>query len=365
MDNITRHTRSDHGTNNLYTPPIGRGSTTDVGDSALLKRLEKITNEINTMQTYPNQNHPPNQIFHSQFNPQSHFGMPSGYPPSMNNASPRPLDYHVGQESPRQRNEEAHNGYNNGHSPQQHHSQQHHSPQHHSPQKGGYSQFGTGLTGSNLMVLCHPIPYYPLSTLTNHHYVNIHAPVFLAQDMSDMSLNMKSLQASLAEAHLEHRRALNRVELESNERRKLEQQNFDLNNKLLDARQAVKDTQAALQSAQFATDQLTNKRNQREAYLQELSAVNTTNITRIATLEAKLKEADDGLLEGSSRRDQFIHQIQSQLGAAQEEVYAAQAEINKLNGQKCQVSHTTNHLLWILLLLLSLLLLLLLLLGLF
>ena len=152
-----------------------------------------------------------------------------------------------------------------------------------------------------------------------------------------MSLNMKSLQTSLAEAHEEHRRAMSRVELESNERRTLEQQNFDLNNKLVEARQAVKDTQAALQSAQFATDQLTNKRTQREAYIKELSEVNNSNISRIATLEAKLKDADDGLLEGSNRRDQFIHQIQSQLASTQEEIYAAQAEINTLNGQKCQV----------------------------
>lgn len=158
------------------------------------------------------------------------------------------------------------------------------------------------------------------------------------QENTEMSLNMKSLQKSLAEAHEEHRRAINRVDMESNERRALEQQNFELNNKLLEARQAVKDTQAALQSAQFATDQLMNKRNQREAYIKELSEVNTTNITRIATLEAKLRDADNGLLEGSNRRDQFIHQIQSQLTAAQEAVYSAQAEINSLNGQKCQVS---------------------------
>jgi chromosome segregation ATPase len=162
--------------------------------------------------------------------------------------------------------------------------------------------------------------------------------LLLLQDGSDMTLNMKSLQTSLAEAHEEHRRAISRVELESNERRALEQQNFELNNKLIEARQAVKDTQAALQSAQFATEQLTNKRSQREGYIKELSEVNNTNISRIATLEAKLKDADDGLLEGSNRRDQFIHQIQSQLAAAQEEVYATQAELNHLNGLKCQVS---------------------------
>ena len=153
-----------------------------------------------------------------------------------------------------------------------------------------------------------------------------------------MSLNMKSLQMSLTEAHEEHRRAMSRVELESNERRALEQHNFDLNNKLVEARQAVKDTQSALQTAQFATDQLTNKRSQREAYIKELSDVNTTNISRIATLEAKLKDAEDGLLEGNGRRDQFIHQIQSQLASSQEDIYALQAEINTRNGQKCQVS---------------------------
>jgi chromosome segregation ATPase len=153
-----------------------------------------------------------------------------------------------------------------------------------------------------------------------------------------MSMNMRSLQMSLAEAHEEHRRTMNRVELESNERRTLEQQNFVLNNKLVEARQAVKDTQSALQSAQFATDQLTNKRTQRESYIKELSDLNNQNIHRVATLEAKLKDADNGLLEGNNRRDHFVHQIQSQLAASQEEIYVAQAEINTLNGLKCQVS---------------------------
>ena len=152
-----------------------------------------------------------------------------------------------------------------------------------------------------------------------------------------MSMNMKSLKKSLAEAQEEHRRAISRIELESNERRVLERQNFDLNNKLIEARQALKDTQAALQSAQFSTDHLNNKRAHREAYIKELSDVNTTNVSRIAVLEAKLKEAENNLLEGSNRRDHFIHQIQSQLSSTQEEVYAAQAELNSLRGAKCQV----------------------------
>jgi len=317
IDNTPRHSRSDHGqaSNNLYTPPIGKiggrkregkGAVSDDGgggDSALLKRLEKITNEINTMQTYPNQNQPPNQSFHAQYHPQSMMsGGPPGFPPSYSNASPRPMDFFVG-ESPRQMNEVTNSGYQNTDVSPQHH---------HSPQK---------------------LPYGPSNMSVSNQ-----------MEHAEMTLNMKSLQTSLAEAHEEHRRAINRVELESNERRTLEQQNFDLNNKLLEARQAVKDTQAALQSAQFATDQLMNKRNQREEYIKELSEVNTTNISRIATLEAKLKEADNGLLEGNNRRDQFIHQIQSQLTAAQEAVYDAQSEINSLNGQKCQVETELENL---------------------
>lgn len=112
VDSGPRHTRSDHGNNAksniLYTPPIGklgRNIGTSGGDSALLQRLEKITNEINNMQTYPNQqnqnqNHPPNQNYPQQYNPsqphqQNHpqFSLPSGYPPSFLNASPRTMEY--------------------------------------------------------------------------------------------------------------------------------------------------------------------------------------------------------------------------------------------------------------------------------
>ena len=133
VDNSPRVTRSDHGnsskanTNILYTPPIGKtghgSNTSSGGDSALLQRLEKITNEINTMQTYPNQqNQPPNQNYPFQYNTQPHqhlqqqqqqqpqFSVPPGYPPSFMNASPRTMEY-TNESSPQQMNEVIHNGY--------------------------------------------------------------------------------------------------------------------------------------------------------------------------------------------------------------------------------------------------------------
>jgi hypothetical protein len=154
VDNTPRHTRSDHGANNLYTPPIkklglnavvGDGASPE-GDSALLKRLEKITNEINTMQTYPNQNQPPNQNYHTQGNQYSQMGggPPGGFPPSLSNASPRPMDFYVGQDfSPRQMNEMSSN-----------HS--HQNPENLSPHKMRYGSqqygTGTGMSVSNQMV---------------------------------------------------------------------------------------------------------------------------------------------------------------------------------------------------------------------
>jgi hypothetical protein len=145
-DNTPRHTRSDHGnakSNNLYTPPIGkvgRNTATSGGDSALLQRLEKITNEINTMQTYPNQqNQPPNQNYPLQYNPQAQtqYGVPPAYPPSYANVSPRNMEYNIsGNESPRLTNDMM----GNGNPQQQQQQQQEFSPQSYSKHKYPHQQ---------------------------------------------------------------------------------------------------------------------------------------------------------------------------------------------------------------------------------
>ena len=109
-DRGPRHSRSDHGnkSNNLYTPPLGKMGrnvgTSGGGESALLKRLEKITNEINSMQAQqPNSENkkPPNAQF--DYFQQIQLGAPQGYPPSFANASPRAIEF--SNESPRQMNE--------------------------------------------------------------------------------------------------------------------------------------------------------------------------------------------------------------------------------------------------------------------
>lgn len=150
IDNGTRHSRSDHGNskpNNLFTPPIrksGRNGGTGNGDSALLQRLEKITNEINTMQTYPNQqNQPPNQSnYPIHFTPHPQFGLPPGNPPSYSNASPRHMEYNVsGSESPRHMND-----MGNGYGAQQ--QSQNLSPQHHTQPMPPFNQNSTSHQGS-------------------------------------------------------------------------------------------------------------------------------------------------------------------------------------------------------------------------
>jgi hypothetical protein len=169
VDNTPRHTRSDHGSNNLYTPPISvgsrngtSGSSTDGrgDDSALLKRLEKISNEINTMQTYPNQNYPPNQNYHMQFNPQTHFGGPPGNPPSFSSASPRPMEFHMGHDTHQQTPRHMNDMMSNGRNPHTHDV---------SPQRQLYSQlnqpagtqYGGTNTNSNHMVRSTDISFSP------------------------------------------------------------------------------------------------------------------------------------------------------------------------------------------------------------
>jgi chromosome segregation ATPase len=156
-------------------------------------------------------------------------------------------------------------------------------------------------------------------------------------DVDELTRLVGSLQSSLREAQEEYVRAVMRADSESNERQDLEKRNFELNGKLMEARQALKETQGALQSVQLATDHLTNKREQREQYINELKEENGAYMSRIAVLESKLQDAEDAILESNTRRDHFLHQIQDQLSACQDEMFQSQAELTAVNGQKMQV----------------------------
>lgn len=122
--------------------------------------------------------------------------------------------------------------------------------------------------------------------------------------------------------------------MEAQERKALEQRNADLNSKLLEARKSLKETQSALQSVQLATEQLANKREQREAYLQQLISENNGNISKIAVLETKLRDAEEAASESTLRRDDFVHRLQDQLAECQEIAFKAQSEATKANGEK-------------------------------
>ena len=122
--------------------------------------------------------------------------------------------------------------------------------------------------------------------------------------------------------------------MESQERMSLEARNTELNSKLMETRNTLKETQNSLQNIQLATEQLVNKREQREQYIQHLITENNSNISKIATLESRLKDAEDAVLESNTRRDNFVHKLQDQLSSCQEEIFHLQNEITNSNGQK-------------------------------
>ena len=132
-------------------------------------------------------------------------------------------------------------------------------------------------------------------------------------------------------------RAVMRADTESNERQDLEKRNSDLNSKLMEARQALKETQGALQSVQLATEHLTHKREQREEHIAMLTQENSDYVSKIAALEARLQDAEEAIVQSSSRRDQFVRQLQDQLSECQDEMYQVQGDLTRVNGEKMQV----------------------------
>ena len=153
-----------------------------------------------------------------------------------------------------------------------------------------------------------------------------------------MTRLVSNLQVSLREAQEEYVRAVMRADSESNERQDLEKRNSELNNKLMEARQALKETQGALQSVQLATEHLTHKREQRESHIATLTQENNDHVSKIASLEAKLRDAEEAVVQSSSRRDLFVHELQDQLSQCQDEMYQAQAELTTISGEKMRVS---------------------------
>jgi chromosome segregation ATPase len=147
------------------------------------------------------------------------------------------------------------------------------------------------------------------------------------------------LQENLRESQEEYIRAVMRADMEEQERMSLEVRNTELNSKLMETRNTLKETQNSLQNIQLATEQLVNKREQREQQIQHLINENNSFVSKIATLESRLKDAEEAVLESNSRRDDFIHKLQDQLGSYQEEIFHLQSEITSINGQKLIVEN--------------------------
>lgn len=155
-----------------------------------------------------------------------------------------------------------------------------------------------------------------------------------AIETEEMSFVIAGLQQKLSESHDELMRMSIKLDTELKEKRKMEQRNADLNSKLTDARQGLRDTQAALQSVQQATEQLTIKRDQRDVQLNRLLAENKAYDNRIYDLELKLRENESTVKSLMSSKDEVVEKLHAQLQQAQDASFKAQGEVVRLRGEK-------------------------------
>lgn len=145
---------------------------------------------------------------------------------------------------------------------------------------------------------------------------------------------LNALQSKLKEVQSDCMRHAIRADTESNERRKVEQKNSDLNAKYADARQGLRDTQAALQNLHEAHEQSVQKRDQREAQFQRMVSENKMYETRIDELESRLRVAESSTKATKFGSDAITDQLKEQLAKEQEKVFKLQSECVRVRGEK-------------------------------
>jgi hypothetical protein len=156
------------------------------------------------------------------------------------------------------------------------------------------------------------------------------------QDMMEknQAFVMTGLHAKLLEAQDECLRQASLLDAETKERKRQEQRNNELNAKLAEARQGLRDTQHALQNVQQAMEQAFIKRDQKEILLQKVQAENKQLLDRVGDLESRLKDAEGSAKLLVAGREALMEQLKEQLSVSQDSLHKQHAETLRLRGEK-------------------------------
>jgi len=155
-----------------------------------------------------------------------------------------------------------------------------------------------------------------------------------SNETEELSYVVRNLKSKLQEVEEECMRYSIALQGEVKEKRKLELRNSDLSSKLSDARQGLRDTQAALSHVQQATEVLIMKRDQRDQQLQRVLAENKVYEARVYELENALRNSENSLKSLTANRDDLIDKLQQQIGDGQDSLFKAQSEAVRLRGEK-------------------------------
>ena len=155
-----------------------------------------------------------------------------------------------------------------------------------------------------------------------------------SNETEELSYVVRNLKSKLQEVEEECMRYSIALQGEVKEKRKLELRNSDLSSKLSDARQGLRDTQAALSHVQQATEVLIMKRDQRDQQLQRVLAENKVYEARVYELENALRSSETSIKSLTANRDDLIDKLQGQLGDGQDSLFRAQSEAVRLRGEK-------------------------------
>jgi len=142
-----------------------------------------------------------------------------------------------------------------------------------------------------------------------------------------------TLRIKLRQAESDASRLSKRLETEEQERKRVELKNAELNVQFNEAKQGLRDTQAALLSVQQAVDQRQSKTEQRDIQVQRLAAENNLLEARIYEAEAKCRDAEKDFRSYVADRDDAISRLQEQLSNSQDASFKLQSDLTRVKGE--------------------------------
>lgn len=125
-----------------------------------------------------------------------------------------------------------------------------------------------------------------------------------------------ALHAKILEAQEETKRSYAKADLAMKEKERIEERNEELNSKLSDTRQGLRETQNSLQAIQSSTEQYIQRRDGRDVQYQKIMTDNKNLLLKISELEENYRNLESAYKTEIYNRDDSILRLQKKLDSS-------------------------------------------------